>query len=125
MFKTGTYKVVEDALLLLCDPQWEHTYADEYKAALIRSKKEPTQVPHRLPLGHKVKSGQKIYLEISPPRPIIREGLDDKGMMINALTVTVVVLDEKCMYTGIMLSYNDGLPSVVVNPKALRLIPNQ
>lgn len=124
MFKTGTYKVVEDSVLAIYDLLWEQTYADEYRKASEDAKKAPTQTPHRMPLGFKIKSGQKIHLEISQPRPLIKES-DEKSMMINALTATVVVLDENTMYNGMMLSYNSGLPSVVVNFNALRLITNQ
>ena len=124
MFKTGTYKVIEDSVLAIYDLFWEQTYADEYRKASEDAKKTPTQTPYRMPVGFKIKSGQKIHLEISPPRQLIKD-VDDKSMMINALTVTVVVLDENTMYNGMMLSYNNGLPSVVVNLNALRLITNQ
>lgn len=110
MLPPGTYKVLEDALLLI----WPKEYGERYAAAYRVGK-----VCEDLPAGFRVKTGQEIVLEHGSYDPLITE-IGELKSTINAVNVTVRVGSK--VFTGVTLTYDRNLPSIVESRTALRQV---
>ena len=114
MEKTQTYKVLQEALLLVWDAAWADEYVENYKA---HQKKLPAPHEHRYPVGPRVKPGQEIIVEFGESRVLLTD-IGEHFRSICSLAVTVRIGTKT--YTGITLVYNSVIPSIVMDNKALR-----
>lgn len=112
----GTYKANCDLKLLLWEPCWADEYVANYLASL---KKEPLPYPIRYPVGYSVKKDQEITVEFGERRQLLKD-IGDLKSIVNSLTVTIKVGAK--IYSGVVLTYNNYDPSIVMNDSWLRAV---
>ena len=120
----GTYKVLEDSLLLIWDPQWANEFVKNYEYALkkIASPSTTDSKPPfatRYPLGHRVKTGQEITIEYGEKTLLMKEVGEHKS---DVMAVNVSVSVGLKTHKGISIVYQNYDPTIVNGHFALRVV---